>query len=188
MVPGVEIAHLSGRSFGSKAVIWGLPILIVATVLHTGPLFFDEALRHRTLGLFGTGSMVNLVGLLLGLGLTHEAIHGLVLVALGDRQARLTVTWSGVAIVPGRRPQSRRRYLGLLLAPLAILLPVSVALSWLWLGRDGWFDLVLAGVSHAAGCSLDVYIARWIWTLPDDTILVNHYPEPLRAYRAVRGG
>lgn len=184
MLPEVEIASLSGKQVRAGGTSVGLWILIPATSLHLAPLFWDAALRTQAFATIRGGSVINLIALLVGLVVAHEAIHGLVLWTSGDRGARLALTRSGIGIIPGRRPQTRLRYLALLLAPLATLLPLTVALSWIGLGQVGWIDIVLAGVGHAAGCCLDVYVARWVWALPANALVVNPYPDPLRAYLA----
>jgi hypothetical protein len=120
-----------------------------------------------------TGFSVNLVlaVVLLGaLAAIHEGLHGLAILAIGARPQfgilRLRRAHVGFyTTAPGHR-FSRRRYLIMCLAPLAVIAPVGVVLCALPVGSVLWFPFG----AHLGGCIGDLTLVRQILRMPGDAV------------------
>jgi hypothetical protein len=147
-------------------VVWMilmLPLTVVALAFY---LFFALHGANHAEGTFSLGQLVLVVVLTLGLLCIHEAVHGIAMFAYGARpQFGILMTKAGpsglYATAPGHR-FSRRQYLIVCLAPLAILSPLGVLACWLPIG--GY--LVVPFAIQLPGCIGDATIALHVLRAP----------------------
>jgi hypothetical protein len=108
--------------------------------------------------------------LVLALVAVHEAVHAVVMRAYGAsprfgvlREGRMI--WGFYTTAPGFR-FSRREYLTVGLAPLAIVAPLGIALCLTPIGWALWFPFAV----HLGGCIGDLTIARQVLSGPVDVV------------------
>jgi hypothetical protein len=156
----------------SGVTIWAWVILSIP-LLWFGVGIYLASATHGASHVEGTiKSGEILVELLIAAALTlalaciHEAVHGLPMIAFGAKPQFGILRYGGVpmglyATSPGHR-FTRRQYLIVCLAPLAILSPLGVALCWLPFG--GY--LVVPFAAQFAGCIGDITITWHVLRAP----------------------
>lgn len=181
---GPEIARLGQAQIGLKPYALGVLLALLAAGAHLAvtPAPFWTA---QPSGAPWVGGLFELVGLGVVLMLVHELLHGVMLALAGDREARFGMTRAGLCVFPSGKPLTRKAYLAVLLAPLVVLFPLTVLASGWLFGTSTWLNVVLAGTAHVAGCCMDVYAAGWVLKLPSQAVIVNRYPEPMKAFDRV---
>jgi hypothetical protein len=150
-------------------ILWAilsLPILYVGAVVYTTAALHGET--PRSSGTVEMGALM--VVLLLGFGLAwvHEGVHGIFMLAFGARAkfGMLRIGFLPYAFYttdPGHR-FTRRQYLAVSLAPLAILGLLGVPLCMLSP------YLVVPFAFHLAGCIGDIAISRHVLQGPPTVI------------------
>lgn len=145
----------------SRVTMWVWVVLsLIITAFAVGfYLYFATHGSSHAEGSFSLGQVLIVVVLSLGLVGVHEAVHGILMRGYGAKPQFGVLKSSGVpmgfyATAPGHR-FSRRQYLLVCLAPLAILSPLGILACWLPFG--GYFVLPFA--IQLAGCIGDATIA-----------------------------
>jgi hypothetical protein len=147
-------------------LILSLPILYVGAVVYTTAALHGET--PRSSGTVEMGALM--VVLLLGFGLmwVHEGVHGIFMLAFGARprfgMLRIgLLPYAFYTTDPGHR-FTRRQYLAVSLAPLAILGLLGVPLCMLS------SYLVVPFAFHLAGCVGDIAISRHVLQGPPTVV------------------
>jgi hypothetical protein len=147
-------------------LILSLPILYVGAVVYTTAALHGET--PRSSGTVEMGALM--VVLLLGFGLmwVHEGVHGIFMLAFGARpkfgMLRIgLLPYAFYTTDPGHR-FTRRQYLAVSLAPLAILGLLGVPLCMLSP------YLVVPFAFHLAGCVGDIAISRHVLQGPPTVV------------------
>jgi hypothetical protein len=156
-----------------------LPIAAVGILVYLGVATRGD---YPTSGTYGLLEIAAALALILGLAALHEAVHGLLMFAFGARPEFGVLRLEGVpagfyATAPGHR-FTRRRYLVIALAPLAVLAPLGLPACLLPFGE---FLAVPFGL-HLAGCIGDVDIARHVLRAPSD-VLVEDLRDGMRLWK-----
>jgi hypothetical protein len=146
-----------------------LPILYIGAVVYTLAAVHGEAPQSVSVT-FDMGQLIVVLLLCLGLGWVHEGVHGIFMLAFGARP-QFGLPRTGVLVYgfyttdPGHR-FTRRQYLAVGLAPLAILGLLGIPLCMLPFG--GY--LVLPFALHLAGCIGDIGISRHVLRVARDVV------------------
>jgi hypothetical protein len=151
---------------------WILWLILALPMLYVGAVVYTTAALHgetpRSSGTVEMGALM--VVLLLGFGLAwvHEGVHGIFMLAFGARpkfgMLRIgLLPYAFYATDPGHR-FTRRQYLAVCLAPLAILGLLGIPLCMLSP------YLVLPFAFHLAGCIGDIAISRHVLQGPPTVI------------------
>jgi hypothetical protein len=142
--------------------ILSLPMLYVGAVVYLLAAFHGETVS----GTLDVRALIAVLLLYLGLVWVHEGVHGIFMLAFGARP-QFGVLRIGLLVYgfyttdPGYR-FTRRQYLAVCLAPLAILGLLGIPLCMLPFG--GY--LVLPFAIHLAGCIGDIAISRHVLQSP----------------------
>jgi hypothetical protein len=126
------------------------------------------------------------LALILALSAAHEGVHGLAMMAFGARPTfgilkSGRVPWGFYTTSPGRR-FTRRRYLIVALAPLAVIAPLGIPLCWSPIGGDLWFPFAV----HLGGCIGDLTIAWHVLSGPRE-IFCEDLADGVRLWRSQSG-
>lgn len=149
-----------------SAAVYALIIGLARDWRHVGQLLGDGPVLLR-LGLL---VVVNIVGYIMMIPL-HEAVHALVILALGGRpRFGLKLPLAAYCTAPNQL-FLRGGYLTVALAPLVGLSALALVVAALWPNLAAWLLLAVAGnVSGAVG---DLEVARIIWRLPKDILIAD---------------
>jgi hypothetical protein len=120
--------------------------------------------------------------LITGFGIVHEAVHGIAMYAFGSKPQYGILKIAGMpagfyATAPGHR-YSRRQYLVVGLAPLAILAPLGLPACLLPFGAY----LAVPLAVHLAGCIGDLTIVWHVLRAPSD-VLVEDLRDGMRIWK-----
>jgi hypothetical protein len=148
-------------------LILSLPILYVGAVVYTTAAFHGEIPQSAS-GTVDIGPLIAV--LLLGFGLmwVHEGVHGIFILAFGGRP-QFGVLRTGVLVYafyatdPGHR-FTRRQFLAVILAPLAILGVLGIPLCMLSP------YLVVPFALHLAGCIGDIAVSWHVLRRPSTVV------------------
>jgi hypothetical protein len=152
---------------------------LVAWNVLAAPLFAAGLTVYGLIALHGeipksyridSAEMLIVAALILGLGVVHEAIHGLAMLAFGGSPKFGVLKIGGIlaglyATDPGRR-FGRTQYLIICLAPLVVITPIGLLACMLPFGA--WLMVPFAGVF--AGCIGDLNITWHVLRGPRDAL------------------
>jgi hypothetical protein len=151
-------------------ILWAilmLPTLYVGVVIYTLAAFHGE-MPQTVSGTLDVRALIMVVLLGFGLMWVHEGVHGIFILAVGGRP-QFGVLRTGVWVYgfyttdPGHR-FTRRQFLAVVLAPVAILGLLGIPLCMLSP------YLVVPFAVHLAGCIGDLGIARQVLQRPPTVI------------------
>lgn len=147
------------RPSRATLMVWtilSVPITAIGFIVYMGLALRGDFPYSATIAL---GQIILVSALTLGLAWVHEGVHGIAIFAFGAKAEFGVLKIGGIlagfyTTAPGHR-FSRRQYLIVALAPLAVLAPLGVPACLLPFGAY----LAVPFAVHLAGCIGDVTIA-----------------------------
>jgi hypothetical protein len=184
-IPGQEPAPDGVSSeWHPTRTTWILWLILALPMLYVGAVVYTMAAMHgetpRSSDTVEMGALMVVLLLSLGLAWVHEGVHGIFMLAFGSRpkfgMLRIgLIPYAFYATDPGHR-FTRRQYLAVCLAPLAILGLLGIPLCMLSP------YLVLPFAFHLAGCIGDIGISYHVLQGPP-TVICEDLRDGIRFWK-----